>query len=71
MKAGIGLNIIGIIVVTICINTIGLAYYQLDKFPDWAMKGASEESCHPIAATVVTTLSSALNATIKSGTTMF
>jgi len=71
MKAGIGLNIIGIIVVTICINTIGLAYYQLDKFPDWAMKASSAESCNPIAATVVTTLSTTLNATIKSNTTMF
>ena len=71
MKAGVGLNIIGIIVVTFCINTVGLAYYELDKFPDWASLGGSENKCNPVATTVAAALSSTMNTTIKLNTTIF
>lgn len=35
------MNIIGIIVVTISINTFGMAYFGLDQFPTWAIDTAS------------------------------
>ena len=32
------LNIIGIVVVTVAINTIGYAYFDLGQVPDWAFR---------------------------------
>ena len=39
-KAGFGLNIIGILIVTLGINTWGKAYYGLAEFPTWAVAAA-------------------------------
>ena len=71
MKAGLGLNIIGIIVVTICINTIGLAYYGLDTFPEWASLGGGEDRCNPVPITNATLLSTTVNTTMRLNTTLF
>merc|ERR1711973_59511 len=38
-KAGFGMNIIAILIVTLGINTWGRAYYDLGTFPDWAKDG--------------------------------
>lgn len=63
MKAGFGMNIIGIIVVTLSINTIGLAYYGLDSFPSWASFGQSGGKCGGVTAALATTNSTAINVT--------
>jgi len=44
-KAGFGMNIIGILVVTLSINTWGYSYYGLSEFPDWAMAGNVTTQC--------------------------
>ena len=36
VKAGSVLNIIGVAIVTIFINTYGIVFFGLDQFPDWA-----------------------------------
>ncbi|XP_070802924.1 solute carrier family 13 member 4 [Pituophis catenifer annectens] len=36
IKAGFGVNIIGLVIVTLAINTWGIRLFQLDIFPDWA-----------------------------------
>uniref|UniRef100_A0A670YDF5 Solute carrier family 13 member 4 n=1 Tax=Pseudonaja textilis TaxID=8673 RepID=A0A670YDF5_PSETE len=36
IKAGFGVNIIGLVIVTLAINTWGIKLFQLDIFPDWA-----------------------------------
>jgi len=38
------MNIIGILLVTLSINTWGYAYYGLDKFPAWAAASGSMEN---------------------------
>ncbi|XP_057295810.1 Na(+)/citrate cotransporter-like isoform X2 [Hydractinia symbiolongicarpus] len=43
-KAGFGMNIIGIIMVTLSINTWGYAYYDLGNFPTWASVGSNVTS---------------------------
>ena len=45
MKAGFGMNIIGIIVVNISINTYGKAYFDLNSYPDWAAQAAKNVQC--------------------------
>ena len=40
-KAGFGLNVIGILIVTLGINTWGKAYYGLGQFPTWAVAAAA------------------------------
>ncbi|XP_065054258.1 Na(+)/citrate cotransporter-like [Rhopilema esculentum] len=60
MKAGFGMNIIGIIVVTISINTLGLGYYGLNKFPAWASSGDSTDKCNPGKSLVGTTIATLL-----------
>ncbi|XP_034635774.1 solute carrier family 13 member 4 [Trachemys scripta elegans] len=37
VKAGLGVNLIGLVVVMVAINTWGISLFQLDTFPDWAM----------------------------------
>lgn len=54
MKAGFGMNIIGIIVVTISINTYGRAYFDLNQYPAWALAASSKVQCAGLA-TVSTT----------------
>ncbi|XP_042326604.1 LOW QUALITY PROTEIN: solute carrier family 13 member 4 [Sceloporus undulatus] len=39
IKAGFGVNLIGLVVVTLAINTWGIKLFQLNKFPDWAIVG--------------------------------
>ena len=46
------LNLIGIAVITLFINTYGVVYFGLNEFPDWARP-----------TPVVTTAASALNTT--------
>uniref|UniRef100_A0A8D2Q593 Solute carrier family 13 member 4 n=1 Tax=Varanus komodoensis TaxID=61221 RepID=A0A8D2Q593_VARKO len=36
IKAGFGVNLIGLVVVTVAINTWGIRLFQLNVFPDWA-----------------------------------
>ncbi|XP_063165377.1 solute carrier family 13 member 4 [Candoia aspera] len=36
IKAGFGVNVIGLVIVTLAINTWGIRLFQLDIFPDWA-----------------------------------
>uniref|UniRef100_A0A670JDC1 Solute carrier family 13 member 4 n=1 Tax=Podarcis muralis TaxID=64176 RepID=A0A670JDC1_PODMU len=36
IKAGFGVNLIGLVVVSVAINTWGIRLFHLDKFPDWA-----------------------------------
>jgi len=36
VKVGSFLNILGIAIVTLFINTYGIAYFGLNVFPDWA-----------------------------------
>ncbi|MEE6477787.1 hypothetical protein FKM82_011633 [Ascaphus truei] len=36
VKAGFGVNLIGLVVVMVAINTWGISLFQLDVFPDWA-----------------------------------
>lgn len=69
MKVGFGMNIIGIIVVTLCINTIGLEYYGLKTFPKWAAIGDSNITCGRVA----TTAAAVINATSTTmlNTTMY
>lgn len=43
-KAGFGMNIIGILMVTLSINTWGYAYYDLGNFPTWASVGSNVTS---------------------------
>ena len=49
------MNIIAILVVTLGINTWGMAYYGLDKFPDWAAEGNHTVSCEGVAPYLPTT----------------
>lgn len=49
-KAGFGMNIIAILVVTLGINTWGYSYYDLGTFPDWA-----RATIPTLAPTIVTT----------------
>uniref|UniRef100_A0A8C8SXG2 Solute carrier family 13 member 4 n=1 Tax=Pelusios castaneus TaxID=367368 RepID=A0A8C8SXG2_9SAUR len=37
VKAGLGVNLIGLVVVMVAINTWGISLFQLDTFPDWAI----------------------------------
>eukprot|EP00112_Aurelia_sp_Birch-Aquarium-sp1_P007095 Seg1775.1 transcript_id=Seg1775.1/GoldUCD/mRNA.D3Y31 product="Solute carrier family 13 member 3" protein_id=Seg1775.1/GoldUCD/D3Y31 len=55
VKAGFGMNIIGIIVVTLSINTYGMTYFGLDKFPSWALGASSKGRCAGAAATSIAT----------------
>ncbi|KAM9247755.1 Solute carrier family 13 member 4 [Leptosomus discolor] len=36
VKAGLGVNLIGLVVVTVAINTWGIRLFQLNTFPEWA-----------------------------------
>ncbi|NWV00063.1 S13A4 protein, partial [Upupa epops] len=36
VKAGLGVNVIGLVVVMVAINTWGISLFQLDAFPEWA-----------------------------------
>ena len=49
MKAGFGMNIIGILVVTLSINTYGRAYFHLDEYPKWALDASSKAQCDAVA----------------------
>ena len=61
VKAGFGMNIIGIIIVTLSINTYGMTYFGLDKFPGWAFGASSKGNCPAASTSMTTTL--ALNVT--------
>ncbi|XP_070280066.1 solute carrier family 13 member 4 [Myotis yumanensis] len=37
VKAGLGVNVIGLVIVTVAINTWGISLFDLDTFPAWAM----------------------------------
>lgn len=36
VKAGLGVNIIGLVIVMVAINTWGVSLFHLDTFPAWA-----------------------------------
>ena len=58
MKAGFGMNIIGIIIVNISINTYGKAFFDLTSYPDWASSAVNKVQCGPaIPTTFAPTLS--------------
>ncbi|EMP24023.1 Solute carrier family 13 member 4 [Chelonia mydas] len=64
VKAGLGVNLIGLVVVMVAINTWGISLFQLDTFPDWAMVSNVTEQGPQTALTTlqpaVATLTSAL-----------
>lgn len=62
-KAGFGMNIIGILIVTLSINTWGYAYYDFGNFPDWASSGNTTDDCSKAVVTLNTTLGTS-NATL-------
>ncbi|XP_065054256.1 Na(+)/citrate cotransporter-like [Rhopilema esculentum] len=72
MKAGFGMNLIGILVVTLSINTFGMAYFGLDKFPAWAEGAANGKRCGlsipTTLATNLTTLAVNASTTLSSMT---
>ncbi|KAM9310876.1 solute carrier family 13 member 4 [Gastrophryne carolinensis] len=37
VKAGLGVNLIGLSIIMVAINTWGISLFQLDTFPEWAM----------------------------------
>ncbi|XP_004594441.2 solute carrier family 13 member 4 [Ochotona princeps] len=39
VKAGLGVNVIGLVIVMVAINTWGVSLFQLDTFPAWAKVG--------------------------------
>ncbi|OCT58145.1 hypothetical protein XELAEV_18002473mg [Xenopus laevis] len=39
VKAGLGVNLIGLAIIMVAINTWGISLFQLDTFPDWAKVG--------------------------------
>nr|XP_020647889.1 solute carrier family 13 member 4 [Pogona vitticeps] len=39
IKAGFGVNVIGLVAVVLAINTWGIRLFELDKFPEWAITG--------------------------------
>lgn len=39
VKAGLGVNVIGLVIVTVAINTWGVSLFDLDTFPAWAKVG--------------------------------
>lgn len=36
VKAGLGVNVIGLVIVMVAINTWGVSLFHLDTFPAWA-----------------------------------
>lgn len=36
VKAGLGVNVIGLVIVMVAINTWGVSLFNLDTFPAWA-----------------------------------
>lgn len=36
VKAGLGVNVIGLVIVMVAINTWGVSLFDLDTFPVWA-----------------------------------
>jgi len=77
VKAGFGMNIIGILVVTISINTFGMGYFGLTEFPAWAGTGSTNGKCGggggaltTIAATNATFLANATTTVVSVGTTL-
>ena len=61
-KAGFGMNIIGILIVTLGINTWGYSYYGLGEFPAWAE--ASDSMKNACAAVVAGNSSAIANSTV-------
>ncbi|XP_065054257.1 Na(+)/citrate cotransporter-like [Rhopilema esculentum] len=51
MKAGFGMNIIGIIIVNLSINTYGKAFFDLTSYPDWASSAVNKVQCGPVIPT--------------------
>lgn len=39
VKAGLGVNVIGLVIVMVAINTWGVSLFHLDTFPAWAKVG--------------------------------
>ena len=70
MKAGFGMNIIGIIVVNISINTYGMAYFDLKAFPDWAAQAASKVRCGPVPVKTTEFANFTMNATTTAITSL-
>ena len=71
------MNIIGILVVTISINTFGMGYFGLTEFPAWAGTGSTNGKCGggggaltTIAATNATFLANATTTVVSVGTTL-
>ena len=48
------MNIIGIIVVTISINTFGMGYFGLNEFPAWAGTGATNVKSSGVGGAMTT-----------------
>ncbi|KAF2344419.1 Solute carrier family 13 [Trinorchestia longiramus] len=41
LKAGLVMNVICVLVATLMINTLGVAMFDLNNFPDWAVPSAN------------------------------
>eukprot|EP00112_Aurelia_sp_Birch-Aquarium-sp1_P002650 Seg1297.1 transcript_id=Seg1297.1/GoldUCD/mRNA.D3Y31 product="hypothetical protein" protein_id=Seg1297.1/GoldUCD/D3Y31 len=68
MKAGFGMNIIGILVVTLSINTYGRAYFHLNEYPKWALDASSNVKCGDAVALLTTRIPMNLTTTIATST---
>ena len=58
------MNFIGIISVTLAINTWGSAYFGLQTFPSWAATGSAGDKCGGSTAAAVATTVGNITATI-------
>ena len=70
MKAGFGMNIIGILVVTLSINTYGRAYFHLNEYPKWALDASSKAQCGDAVASLTTKLRMNLTTVITTATAL-
>lgn len=56
-KAGLGMNLLAVIVLVICMNTYGVPMFELHDFPDWAgSSGAISSTATPTPSGNITLL---------------
>eukprot|EP00794_Sanderia_malayensis_P007051 gene7051-7843_t len=71
MKAGFAMNIIGILVVTLCINTYGKSYFNLSQYPSWALSATKGVQCAQVLASTASPANMTTHSTFVSNVTNF